>query len=141
MWQLTNSTTVTIDPSVTGILNVTRSEPGPIAAPMPNGSHVCCNVCFIDSLETRRSLPDVCFDCVGFHPMVAQHYGDDEGEPLVPGTVAVDSSGTVYLSNCRSVAADGLAARLGTDRAQFLFAFPLQTVGPFGTTTTGAYAR
>jgi hypothetical protein len=117
------------------------AEPGPITAPMESGSHVCCDVRFVDNLETQVSLPDVCFDCVGFHPIAAQHRRAADDAPLVPATVPIGSSGTVYLTHCRTASADGLAAPLGRDRPQFLFAFHLQTVGRFGTTSIGAYAH
>jgi hypothetical protein len=105
-----------------------------------DGAHVCCDVGFIDNLETGFSLPTFCFDCVGFAAIA----GDlaDEGEvPLIPPSTAATSPGVVHLRNCRSGTFDGAAEGLGQgDFEQFVFAFHGQAVGAFGAALSGKYS-
>jgi hypothetical protein len=115
-------------------------EPGPISAALPNGAHVCCNLEFVDNLEVAVSLPDVCFDCVGFQP-ISTRQALPADVPLIPPTVTPASSGFLRLTNCASASLAGAPAPLGTDRPQFLFAFHLQAVGPFGGAFSGKYAQ
>jgi hypothetical protein len=128
------------------------SEIGPIS--FAGSPKVCCDATFIDNLEVPTSLPDICFDCVGFAPIadaVAEGEGDDcdldEAPPgcrevsLIPPTTAVNSSGLLELTNCT---VDDPEATPGTSigessQTQFLFAFHGQAVGPFGTVANGKY--
>ena len=114
------------------------TEIGPIDAPLANGAHVCCQTRFIDNLETIVSLPDVCFACVGFHPISTLQ--SDADDPLIPDSVTADTSGIVELRSCQTALSDGLAGPLGTERPQWLLAFHLQMLGPFGTAVMGSYA-
>ena len=116
-----------------------ETEPGPITAAMSNGAHVCCNTRFIDNLESAVSLPDVCFQCVGFNP-ISSLQAEAGDVPLIPETVSAGTSGVIELSACRTALADGLPAPIGSERSQYLFGLHLQMVGPFGTTVTGSYA-
>jgi hypothetical protein len=115
-----------------------QAEPGPISAAMSDGAHVCCDVEFADNLEVHVSLPNVCFACVGFQPIsIGQAHAGEV--PIIPLSASIDTSGFLRLTHCETASLDGGAAPLGADRAQFLFAFHLQAIGPFGGAFAGKY--
>lgn len=106
-----------------------------------DGAHVCCDVGFVDTLETGFSLPTFCFDCVGF-ATIAGTVADPDEVPLIPPSSAVTSPGVVELRNCRSGNVDGSADRIGEGEfQQFVFAFHGQAIGPFGVAMSGKYTR
>jgi hypothetical protein len=114
------------------------SEIGPIT--FSGSPKVCCDATFIDNLEVPTSLPDVCFDCVGFAP-IADSVAEEGEVSLIPPTTAVNSSGLLELTNCT---VDDPEATPGTSigessQTQFIFAFHGQAVGPFGTVANGKY--
>jgi len=118
----------------------TEDEIGPIAADMPDGNHVCCNVTFTDHLEITTSLPDLCLECVGFNPISAlQANGADV--PIIPANTTIDAPGFVRLSNCESLDSEGQRGPLiEADIEQFLFAIHGQAIGPFGAAVHGKYS-
>lgn len=114
------------------------SEIGPIT--FPGSPKVCCNATFIDNLEVQVSLPDICFDCVGFAP-ISDNVAKTGETSLIPPTTAVNSSGLLQLTNC---VVDDPANTPNTNigdssETQFIFAFHGQGVGPFGTIANGKY--
>jgi hypothetical protein len=44
---------------------------------------VCCDAAYIDNLEVRVSLPDVCWDCVGFAP-ISDNVAEEGETSLIP---------------------------------------------------------
>ena len=64
------------------------SEIGPIT--FSGSPKVCCDATFIDNLEVQVSLPDVCFDCVGFAP-ISDNLAQEGETSLIPPTTAVNS--------------------------------------------------
>jgi hypothetical protein len=125
------------------VIGLEAEDDGVVPIPRPNdqlgGSHVCCDVGFIDVLETGFSLPDFCFDCVGFAAVAGDIAGPDE-VALIPPSTAATSAGIIHLQNCRSGNLDGTTDRVGEgDFQQFLFAFHGQAVGPFGAAINGKY--
>ena len=137
------------DPSVLGdsqIIAIGLEADGngivPISRPSDelDGAHVCCDVSFIDNLETGFSLPTFCFECVGFATMAGVI--DPDEVPLIPPSSAVTSPGFVNLRNCRSGNFDGSADVIGQgDFQHFIFAFHGQALGPFGAAMSGTYTR
>lgn len=118
------------------------NEVGPISQ---NGSpKVCCDISYIDNLEIVTSLPDFCFDCVGFAP-IADNVAEEGEVSLIPPITTVTTSGTLEVSNCSSlsppeVGVSGLSS-IGTDSdgLQFLFGFHGMAVGPFGAVVKAKY--
>ena len=105
-----------------------------------DGAHVCCAASVSDTLELTISIPDVCFDCVGFSAISAALAGPD-GSSLLPPGLVLGSAGIVELSDCQTAARGGGTAPLGTDEfEQFLVALHGQAVGPFGIVITGKYS-
>jgi hypothetical protein len=125
------------------------TEVGPIprSFELSNGerAHVCCNVAYVDNLEARISLPDVCFDCVGFAPIADSVAGEGETS-IIPPALTITSSGFVHLTNCRVLNdlaendpfVDDIAE---SNLDQFIFAFHGMAVGPFGTSISGKYTN
>jgi hypothetical protein len=115
------------------------SEIGPIT--FTGSPKVCCDAAFIDNLEVTVSLPDVCFDCVGFAP-ISDNVAEAGETSLIPPTTAVNSSGLLQLTNCTVQDPEGTTDRTSigeSSQTQFIFAFHGQAVGPFGTIATGKY--
>jgi hypothetical protein len=102
---------------------------------------VCCDAAYIDNLEVRTSLPDICFDCVGFAP-ISDNVAEEGEISLIPPTISATTSGLLELTNCTALSSDpetsGLAD-LGDNDDQFIFAFHGQAVGPFGAVVKGKY--
>jgi hypothetical protein len=113
-------------------------EIGPIQRERPDGSHVCCDVSFTDNLEITTSLPDLCFDCVAFHPISGLQAEDGEVS-IVPPNTTIDAPGFVRLSSCETATEDGNIDEIGTDFEQFLFAVHGQAIGPFGSSIFAKY--
>lgn len=114
------------------------AEIGPIT--FGGSPKVCCDATFIDNLEVPTSLPDVCFDCVGYFP-IADSVAEEGEISLIPPTTAIQSSGLLELTNCT---VDDPEATPGTSigessQTQFVFVFHGQAVGPFGTIAAGKY--
>jgi hypothetical protein len=109
--------------------------------PIPRGNpKVCCDVSFVDNLEVEVSLPDFCFNCVGFAPITDQVAAEGEIS-IIPNTVTIDAPGFLHLTNCQSENADGVFEAVGqSDFDQFLFAFHGMAVGPFGAVVKGKYS-
>jgi hypothetical protein len=102
---------------------------------------VCCDATFIDNLEVQVSLPDVCFDCVGFAP-ISDNLAKEGETSLIPPTTSVNSSGLLQLTNCVVADPEGATdfTSIGeSSQTQFIFAFHRQAVGPFGTIANGKY--
>jgi hypothetical protein len=117
------------------------SEIGPIT--FADSPKVCCDASFIDNLEIQISLPDVCFDCVGFAP-ISDNVAEEGEVSLIPPTTSINSSGLLQLTNCEVAdpAGDTDFTSIGepaSDVVQFIFAFHGQAVGPFGTIANGKY--
>lgn len=115
----------------------------PITRPIKGreGAHVCCAAGVSDNLEVTSSIPDVCFDCVGFTTISAALAGSD-GISLLPPGLVLGSAGIVELRNCQTAARGGGTAPLGTDEfEQFLVALHGQAVGPFGIVIAGKYSH
>jgi len=117
------------------------SEIGPIT--FSGSPKVCCNATFIDNLEVQVSLPDVCFDCVGFAP-ISDNLAKSGETSLIPPTTAVNSSGLLQLTNCEVAdpANNDTSPKTSigdSSETQFIFAFHAQAVGPFGTIANGKY--
>jgi hypothetical protein len=115
------------------------SEIGPIT--FSGSPKVCCDATFIDNLEVQVSLPDVCFDCVGFAP-ISDNVAPTGETSLIPPTTAVNSSGLLQLTNCTVADPEGSTDRTSigeSSQTQFIFAFHGQAVGPFGTIANGKY--
>jgi hypothetical protein len=115
------------------------SEIGPIT--FTGSPKVCCDASFIDNLEIQVSLPDVCFDCVGFAP-ISDNVAEEGEVSLIPPTTAVNSSGLLQLTNCvvADPAGDTDFTSIGESSfPQFILAFHGQAVGPFGTIANGKY--
>jgi len=105
---------------------------------------VCCDVAYVDNVEARISLPDFCFNCVGFAPITSDLA--EEGETaIVPPITTIDSSGFLHLTNCitqQNDPSEGGPELLGSVNSdQFLFGFHGMAVGPFGAVTTGKYTN
>lgn len=114
------------------------AEIGPIS--FGGSPKVCCDATFIDNLEVPTSLPDVCFDCVGFAP-IAESVAEEGEVSLIPPTTAIQSSGLLELTNCTvDDPEDSPTTSIGeSSQTQFLFVFHGQAVGPFGTVASGKY--
>ncbi len=117
------------------------AEVRPISRPSTalGGAHVCCSADATDNLEVTLSIPDVCFDCVGFTAITSE-LADDGVTALLPATSTLATSGLVRLRDCRSATTDGDVAPVGSDIPQFLVALHGQSVGPFGFVVTGKYS-
>ncbi len=104
------------------------------------GAHVCCAASVTDNLEVSTSIPDVCFDCVGFAALTSALAPPGESAVL-PDGVALTTAGFVHLASCRSASRGGETALVGTgDAEQFLVALHGQSLGPFGFAVTGKYS-
>jgi hypothetical protein len=88
----------------------------------PNQSNKSANVVIYDNLEVATSLPDHSVRCADFTTMVP---GADNG--LIPGTIAVDSSGFVRLIG------------LNDDDEEMVYAIHGQSVSNFGGSNYGKY--
>lgn len=133
----------TLDDSQVIVIGLEAGDDGivPIGRPADElgGAHVCCDVAFIDDLETGFSLPTFCFACVGF-AAIAGDLADAGEVPLIPPATVATSSGVLQLRSCRSGTLDGTVTPVGEgDLPQFLFAFHGQAVGPFGAAIGGKY--
>jgi hypothetical protein len=103
------------------------------------GAHVCCAASVTDSLEITVSIPDVCFDCVGFAAITPELAAADESA-LVPHGLRLGSAGFVRLSGCVSASGRGTALVGTDDFEQFLVALHGQALGPFGFAVNGKYS-
>jgi len=104
------------------------------------GAHVCCAASVTDNLEVSTSIPDVCFDCIGFAALTPALAAPGQGA-LLPSGVALTTAGFVRLASCRSATRGGETAPVGSgDTAQFIVALHGQSVGPFGFAVTGKYS-
>lgn len=103
------------------------------------GARVCCGASVTDNLEVKASIPDVCFDCVGF-TAITPELADDGISALTPPGIVLGSAGFVHLADCRSGTRDGGTAPVGTETPQFIVALHGQSVGPFGFVVTGKYS-
>jgi hypothetical protein len=114
------------------------NEIGPLS--FPGSPKVCCDAAFIDNLEVVVSLPDVCFDCVGF-AAISDSLAAEGTTALIPPTTAVNSSGLLQLTNCIvNDPIDDPGTSIGdSSEPRFIFAFHGQAVGPFGTISNGKY--
>lgn len=114
------------------------TEIGPIS--FSGSPKLCCDATFIDNLEIPVSLPDVCFDCVGF-AAIADSLAIEGETALIPPTTAINSSGLLQLTNCTVDDPDAVpGTSIGeSSQTQFIFAFHGQAVGPFGTIANGKY--
>lgn len=113
-------------------------EIGPIQRDRPDGWHVCCDVTFTDNLEVTTSLPDLCMECAGFHP-ISDLQAEAGEASLIPPNTTIDSPGFLRLRNCESANGDGQADELGADFEQFLFGIHGQAIGPFGAAIHAKY--
>ena len=105
------------------------------------GAHVCCAASVTDNLEVSTSIPDVCFDCVGFAAFTPALASAGE-TALLPDGVALTTAGFVRLAACRSASGRDETALVGTgDTEQFLVVLHGQSVGRFGFAVTGKYSR
>jgi hypothetical protein len=105
------------------------------------GAHVCCAASVTDNLEVSTSIPDVCFDCVGFAAFTPALASAGE-TALLPDGVALTTAGFVRLAACRSATGRDETAPVGTgDTEQFLVVLHGQAVGRFGFAVTGKYSR
>ena len=142
---LTDSEVILIDvESAAGNGAFLDSEIGPIPRSFQrsNGTraHVCCDVAYIDNIEARISLPDFCFDCVGFDP-ISDNVAEAGETSIIPPATTITTSGFLHMTNCIAATSDPTADPdlLGADFEQFLFAFHGMAVGPFGTSVMGRY--
>jgi hypothetical protein len=134
---------ITVENSITsGNGRFQGFEIGPFSQ---NGSpKVCCDLSYIDNLEINTSLPDFCFDCVGFAP-ISDNVAEAGEVSLIPPITTVTTSGTLEISNCSSLApaevdVSGLSSiGANSDGLQFLFGFHGQAVGPFGSVMKAKY--
>jgi hypothetical protein len=124
------------------------SEIGPVSRSFNlaggDTARVCCDVAYVDNVEARISLPDFCFNCVGFAPIVEAL--TEEGETaIVPPITTLDAPGFLHLTNCEAQQLDpseGGPSLLGSEESnQFLFGFHGMAVGPFGAVTSGKYTN
>jgi hypothetical protein len=124
----------TIEESVV-ILIALEENAGTLAGEVgPIGSDVVANVAFFDNIETRTSLPDTAISCTLFSSAVPSDSGS-----LVPGTVTLDSSGVVQLTNIKVGStpvgdADGVA---GNDT--WLYGFHGQAIAMYAASSSGKY--
>jgi hypothetical protein len=124
------------------------SEVGPLTRffGLSNGdtARVCCNVAYVDNVESRISLPDFCFKCVGFAPIV-DALAETGETAIIPPITTIDAPGYLHLTNCESQQldpADGGPSLLGSENSdQFLFGFHGMAVGPFGAVVSGKYTN
>lgn len=129
------------------------TEVGPIVNffDLANGetARVCCDVAYVDNVESRISLPDFCFNCVGFAPITDSLAAEGE-TAIVPPITTIDAPGYLHLTNCVSAQfvdpddppAGTLVDEIGiTNSDQFLFGFHGMAVGPFGAVVTGKYTN
>ena len=124
------------------------SEVGPLTRSfqLSDGTfaRVCCNVAYVDNVESRISLPDFCFNCVGFAPITSALATEGESA-IIPPITTINSPGFLHLTNCESQQvdpSDGGPTLLGSENAdQFLFGFHGMAVGPFGAVVTGKYTN
>jgi len=117
-----------------------RGEIGPIRRDRrADGAHVCCSLSFTDDLEITTSLPDLCWECAGFHPIsAAQRRGEDT--PVIPANTSIDAPGFLRLRDCRvGDPGTGAIVDLGEPAEQFIFAIHGQAIGPFGVGLHGKY--
>ena len=105
---------------------------------------VCCDVAYVDNVESRISLPDFCFNCVGFAPLTESLAAEGE-TAIVPPITSLDAPGYLHLTNCETQQNDpseGGPELLGSVNSdQFLFGFHGMAVGPFGAVVTGKYTN
>jgi hypothetical protein len=113
-----------------GLFLGTEFGPVPRGLGMPGNPRVCCNASFTDDLSNAISVPDVCFQGVGFRPLTAN--AAEVGEtPIIPGSVTLSSAVTLRLEHCISRDGDGTQVPLGSgDFRQFLFVFHGHAVNP-----------
>jgi len=104
------------------------------------GAHVCCAASVTDNLEVTTSIPDVCFDCVGFAALTPALATAPDGSVLPEG-VALATAGFVRLADCRSASGRDVTALVGEgDTEQFVVALHGMALGPFGFVVTGKYS-
>jgi len=100
----------------------------------PIGSSVDANVSFFDRIETRTSLPDTSIPCTLFSSAVPADTGS-----LVPGTVTLDSSGFVQLTNI-NVGGTPVGDPDGNDgNDTWVYGFHGQSVSMYAAASSGKY--
>jgi hypothetical protein len=140
--------------SPAGHLEFSDVEIGPIPSFLDStldGTKVsmCCQAEYFDNIETRNSLPDLCFRCSAFSSLTEKLAATD-GKFLIPDDLAPHTSGFLNLANCVTAEFDGdtvLLADSGNITVNsvgdtvdiFPFAFHGMAVGPFGTAVSGKY--
>ena len=124
---LTDSAVIVLPVRYPGGSGVFANEVGPLKG-------VTCDNTFIDNLEAAASLPTRTFSCVGFNPISAATAVEDGDDPIIPPTFALNSSGFLEMSNCRTSSGPLSGKR-------FIFAFHAEAVGPFGTVVAGKYTN
>jgi hypothetical protein len=102
----------------------------------PIDRSVCCDIRFVDAVEASISLPDFCFDCVGFAAISAD-LADADTPSLLPATSSIASAGLLQFEACRAVNPNSSETPLDIDQA--LFVFHGQEVGPFGVVLNARY--
>lgn len=98
------------------------AEIGPIQRSRVDGHHVCCEATYTDDLEVTTSLPDVCWQCVGFNP-ISQGQATGSDPPLIPPSTVLASPGVLRLSSCEVSDENGVRVPLGAAADQLLVAF------------------
>ena len=124
----------TIEESIV-ILIALKENSGRLAGEVgPIGSNVSANVSFFDNIETRTSLPDTSIPCTLFSSAVPSDTGS-----LVPGTVTLDSSGFVQLTNIQ-VGSTPVGDADGNDgNDTWLYGFHGQSVSMYAAASSGKY--
>jgi hypothetical protein len=124
---LTDSSVIVLPLKFPGGSAVFVNEVGPL-------SKVTCDSTFVDNLEAATSLPSLDLKCVNFNPISSATAVEGGDAPIIPDTFALDASGFLQLSNCRT--SSGLLSG-----KKFIFAFHAEAVGPFGTVAAGKYTH
>jgi hypothetical protein len=106
---LTDSSVIVLPLKFPGGSAVFVNEVGPL-------SKVTCDSTFVDNLEAAPSLPSLDLKCVNFNPISSATAVEGGDAPIIPDTFALDASGFLQLSNCRT--SSGLLSG-----KKFIFAF------------------
>ncbi len=124
---LTDSIVIVLPVRYPGGSGIFLNEVGPL-------SRVTCDNAFVDNVESIVSLPSLEFRCVGFNPISSATAVDGSDPPIIPSSFALNSSGFLHMSNCRTSSGPLTGKR-------FLFAFHAQAVGPYGTVAAAKYTK
>jgi len=124
----------TIEESIVILIGL-KENAGTLAGEVgPIGSNVDANVSFFDNIETRTSLPDTSIPCTLFSSAVPADSGS-----LVPGTVTLDSSGVVQLTNIK-VGTTPVGDSDGEDgNDTWVYGFHGQSVSMYAAASSGKY--